>query len=100
MADDVSSALPRKNYIQFGDRLLEVTDPACVQPVVADVVTDLRVIDGQVWLSVGYLFRDGDADPVARVNARLRIPLAVALDIQAGINTSLAALEEAKKSAN
>jgi hypothetical protein len=97
---DEASALPRKNLITYGAMRIEVTDPMNVKPVPADCITDLKLVDGMIWLSVGHFAQNGDGDLMAVVNTRLRIPLPMAMDIQNFVKVQLEAAEQAKKAAN
>lgn len=95
MSDEV--AKPR---VQVGQIDVTVTDPLHVTPVVGDIITDLRIIDGVVWLSLGSYIMDGGGPPEVRVVARLRLTPSVVAGIQQGVSNQMAALEEAKKAAN
>lgn len=97
---DETDALPRKNLITYGTMRIEVVDPMNIKPVPADCITDLKLVDGIIWLSVGHFAQNGDGDLNAVVNTRLRIPLPMAMDIQRFVQGQLEAAEQAKKSAN
>lgn len=94
------SGLPRKNFITYGTMQIEVVDPMNVQPVPADCITDLKMIDGTIWLAVAHFVQNGDGDINAVVNSRLRIPLPMAMDIQRFVEGQIEAAEKAKKAAN
>lgn len=74
--------------IKFGDQVLPVHDPNNIQTVTGDVVTEFRVFNdiGTVSLSLGTILvhphADGAHDPEVVVCARLRLPVAMLLDIK------------------
>ncbi|MBB3389785.1 hypothetical protein FHT82_002525 [Rhizobium sp. BK275] len=63
--------------IRIGDDLeVEVVDPNNIQPVYADLVTELRVNDGVLYISLANVIVDGESHALSRkaqVCARLRI---------------------------
>ncbi len=72
--------------IRFGQRVLPVTDPFGVQTVCADAITEWRVFDNMVSVAFGTIVAhpeaDGDGKAEVVVCARLRMPLALALDLR------------------
>jgi hypothetical protein len=55
----------------------EIVDPEGVLPVYADLVTDIRILDGVLHLGLATLVVEGSGDEAvykARVCARLRLP--------------------------
>ncbi len=69
--------MPEVARIKLTDDLsLEVVDPDNIRPVFADLVTELRVINGVLHLSLATISVEGDdsgTSRTARVCARLRI---------------------------
>jgi len=86
--------------IRVGEIDVRVTDPNSVIPVSCEFITDLRVIDGVLFLSLASHVVDGNGPPEARVVARLRIPLATLSGIQNGVTNVLAEIEKSRKAAN
>ncbi|MBB3411416.1 hypothetical protein FHT87_005369 [Rhizobium sp. BK316] len=63
--------------IRLGEDLeIDVVDPHNIQPVYADLVTELRVNDGVLYISLANVIVDGESHAISRkaqVCARLRI---------------------------
>lgn len=68
-----------------------VTDPNAVVPVSCDIITDLRMVDGLLWLSMASRIQDDDGPAEARIVARLRIPLPVLSKIADALENVLGA---------
>lgn len=77
-----------------------VTDPHHIVPVCAELITDIRVIDGTLFLSLASHVMDGTGPAEARVVSRLRMPLGVVSSINAALQNIQAGIEQAKKAAN
>lgn len=86
--------------VRIGQTDTRVTDPLQVVPVSCEVVTDLRVIDSVLFLSLASHILDGTGPAEARIVARLRIPLATLSGIQAGVTKALEDIEQSRKAAN
>lgn len=86
--------------MKFGDLVFEITDPANVQPVSADVSTELREINGIICISFGAIVTDGDAPPKVVVNSRLRFTLPAALDFRNALDHALKQSTPSKEKTN
>jgi hypothetical protein len=63
--------------IKLGEAAAEIIDPDGLLPVYADLITELRMLDGVLHISLATLVIEGfgsGATHTARVCARLRIP--------------------------
>lgn len=97
---DTSRVSIRKPTIRVGQDDIEVTDPACLQPVSAEVITEVRVFNATAIVSFASFIHDGSGPPEARVCARLRIPLEVIAGVQTAIQRSLEDQDAARAKAN
>lgn len=86
--------------VRFGPDDIKVTDPANIQPVSAEAMTELRFHNGVFAISLASIVLDGTGPAELRVCARLRIGREVLADLQAAIQGQLDRLEQAKQSAN
>ena len=86
--------------IQFGDKVLEVTDPQHIQPIMPDVITEARDFNGVVCISLGTIFLDGGGDPRVETCARLRMSLASAGDLKNSLENILKKSMPGKDKAN
>lgn len=89
-----------EKFILYGDLRIEITEPVPVQPIWADAVTEIRVIDNVAFISLASIVTDGPDAREARVQARLRVPLATLYDLQRAVEGILSQVEQAKKNAN
>jgi hypothetical protein len=78
--------------IRFGDQVLPVRDPNDVQTVAADVVTEWRVLNNYVAVSLGTVHvhphADNTHEPEVVVCARLRVPIGLLLDLKTMIEAA------------
>jgi hypothetical protein len=86
--------------IKFGDKILEITDPRNVQPVSADLYTEIRDYHGILCLSFACLITDGDAEPRAEITSRIRLNLAGVVDLRNAIDGALKRVMPGKETAN
>jgi hypothetical protein len=96
----MSDADARRSTVQFGPDLLEISDPMLVQPVSAEVITELRFHNGVMAISFGTIVVDGAGQPEVRVCARLRLTNEVLSDVSAMIERHFQAVAAAKQQAN
>jgi hypothetical protein len=86
--------------LKLSDTFVEIEDPAKVQPVWIDVVTEIRDINGGVAISLGTLIADGDGAPTVRVATRLRMSYSAAQSVSAMLNDMLRSLTPKKGKTN
>ena len=96
----VESAAVRKAQIAFGAQVLQVDDPLNISYVAADVVTEVRLIENTLSVSLGTIIVDGNGTPTVRVCSRLRFRLELLSDIQRSVDKMLKAAKAQKKNAN
>lgn len=77
-----------------------ITEPTPVSVSTCDVIIDLRVVDGMVWLTMGSWIMDGSGPAEARVTTRQRMPLSVFHNVQIGVTTAAEADKRPKREAN
>lgn len=99
MPDKPDSDVTEKR-VRLGETTIVVTDPANVQPVAADLITEIRLVDNVAAVSFAAYIFDGDGPPEARVSARLRIPLEVMANVQSLIEGMIKNASEAREKAN
>lgn len=68
--------------IMLGGNRIPVTDPASVQPVCADAITELRLIGNVAAISFGAYIYDGNGPAEVRTCARIRVTLETLGDIR------------------
>lgn len=90
----------RSKKIWLGQNEITVTYPVAHQPLFANVVTEVNLLDGIVHLGLASLTKDGSGEIEAELVARLRIPLSTLMGLQLHIQGLVSQAEEAKKSAN
>lgn len=101
MTSESSEGLPLKRTILIGGRQIEVTEPEIIQTVVADLYTDVRLVNGTTFaVSFATIVREGDGEPEARICARLRISLETLGAIQRNLEAQIAAATKAQGPAN
>lgn len=88
-----------RRSILIGTEDVLVTDPFLVEPKVAEVFVDVRVVDGWAAITLGAYSREG-GPPEVRVTTRLRMPLVLLGGIHAAVEQQLAAIAQAKQAAN
>jgi hypothetical protein len=86
--------------LKFGDVVLEVADPANIQPVSADLFTECRNYNSVVCLSFASIAVDGSGPPAARITARLRLTLPGAADLRNALDNILKDAMPGKEKAN
>lgn len=86
--------------VRIGETDIRVVDPDAIVPVIGEVITEMRIIDGILYLSLASHIFDGSGPPEARIVARLRLPMATVFNIRQGIDNILSDIEQAKKAAN
>ncbi len=59
------------------DAVVEVTDPHQLAPVFVDVITEARLVQNVVYLSLGNLLVEGDTDPTQTVQSAMRLRMSV-----------------------
>jgi len=96
--NDKPSVPPK--HINVGQSSFEVTDPHFVQPVSADLITEVRLVGGVAAISFASFIFDGSGPPEARVCARLRVSLETLSDVQHAIEGMLNDAAKARQVAN
>lgn len=91
---------PPPRTVKLFDQDIEVVTPPAIQPVWADVITELSIINGVVHIGVGAVTMDGSGPAIVQTQTKLRVPLTLISDLDKGINRLLDQAEQAKKSAN
>lgn len=86
--------------IQLGEKVFSITDPHRIQPVAADVITEFRISDNIVCLSLGATVIDGDGNARIETSARLRIGLSTAANMRNMLDDLLKKIMPPKESAN
>ena len=86
--------------VKFGQGVLEITNPRNIQPVSADLPTEIRNYNGIACLSFAAIISDGDAKPRAEITARIRLSLAGAADLRNMLDGLLRAAMPGKETAN
>ena len=59
------------------DTVVEVTDPHQLTPTFVDVITEARLVQNVVYLSLGNLLVEGDTDPTQTVQSAMRLRMSV-----------------------
>ena len=67
--------------IKIGDNSIRIVGGQDVQPISADLFSEMWVWNGQVHLGFADLSRDGDAVAEARIVGRIRMSLPMAKDL-------------------
>ena len=86
--------------ITLGDRTLEITDPHQIQPVCADLLTEIRHFNGLVAITFACTIAEGDGQPRAETTARIRLSVPVAAALRQGLEDILRDALPAKESMN
>jgi len=86
--------------ILFAGNVLEITNPRNIQPVSADIYTEIRNYNGIACLSFACIIAEGTAKPRAETVARIRLTLAGASDLRNALDGLLAGAMPGKKGAN
>lgn len=98
MEDDPHGGQER--VVTIGQQSVRVTDPLNVMPVAADAISEFRLIDNVIHVSLGSYIWDGSGPPELRVCARLRLPLDVASTIQSFASKAIDDAKKAREAAN
>lgn len=86
--------------IALGANQIEITDPGQIQPVAADLMTEIRLHGTTVSVSFASYIVDGSGPPEARVCARLRLSLETISNFQQVLQQLLDEAGKARQSAN
>jgi len=97
MSDDTRAG---RRTILLGANHIEVTDPAHIQPVSADLITEIRLHGTTVSVSFASYIVDGGGPPEARVCARMRLSLETVSNFQQVLQQLLDESARARQSAN
>lgn len=89
-----------QRHVRLGEASVVVTDAAGIQPVAADLITEIRLVNDVAAISFASYIFDGDGPPEARVSARLRVPLEVLANVQSIVEDMLKDAREAREKAN
>lgn len=70
--------MTKKPGLRMGkDTVVEVTDPHQLTPIFADVITEARLVQNVVYLSLGNLLVEGDTDSSQTVQSAVRLRMSV-----------------------
>lgn len=86
--------------VKIGQQILEITNPCNVQPVSADILTEIRENNGIACLSFAAVVVDGDAKAKAEIVARIRLSLGGVADLRNVLDGLLKNVMPGKESAN
>jgi hypothetical protein len=104
MADNPKSKASEINrgHIKYGDLTLPIVDPTGVQTISADVITELRMVNNNTMISLGFgtIIAAPDGDPHVLVASRLRITAASATDLINSVTRLLEGASIPKSSAH
>ena len=86
--------------IKLGQTILEITNPNNIQPVSADILTEVRENNGVACLSFAAIITDGEAVARSEIVARIRLSLVAATALRSALDGLLKSSMPGKEAAN